>query len=480
MGRPGGVLAWVSDGCQTRSSAAKRVRAFITRSAPAESIVHFAADDSDFKAHLRSGEFGVYVVATVPGAGGSQDGHDEGAQHECAELEHDDGHAGDCEDGDHDGHHDDGEESHHDGARHADARKAGHGGRDDRQRNTDEGEHEHEDDHEHNCAPGCRSLSRLTERELTEAVFRGAGLVVLKSGPNEVPALREASGVHVQGQEQEELVRLIESAFTQPGLLAIGGGVELELEGGAAVGWFGESGDEVAISAHQFGIGEAVVFGFDLAAALPPEVASETFARTVTFAAGESELLPAGMVGVRIRVENRGSLAEYRLVETVAPELQVAHVLDGGKKSASGAVEWTGEVAASEPDTLRYFVRLPTTPGAFDTKTQLFLTSGTSERLVAETSLALVLTGSRASLESSAEAVIGRLPTTGPDGAVRKQLTSALDNLKMNTGSSADSREQAIETLLDAADLAMKLRTVDPTPVRVALDRLLAYWEMKP
>lgn len=409
IGRSANVLAWVSDGCRLDGSDTARVRSFIARSLPAGSFVEFAASSADFRTRLRSGEFGVYAVATVANAGSGGD------------------------------------------------------------ERLDVG-----------SSPACDRFDALNERELTEAVFRGAGLVVLKAVPNEVPELREAAGVHAEGQEQYDVVRLIASAFTEPGLLAVGGGIELELEGSAAVGWFGENGDDVAVSAHPFGLGEAVVFAFDLAAALPPEVASATFARAIGYAAGEAELLPDGVVGVQIRVQNRGGAASYRVVETLDPALDVVRVLDQGASSGSSAIEWRGQLEVDETETLRYFVRLPASPGTFGTTTGLFLRGGASERFAGEAAMPLVLTGDGASLQAAAELAVQRLPAAKADGEIRRRLLTALAGVATNTGTTSKSREDAISALLDAAALSAKLQTVDPAPVRVAIDRLLAYWEMKP
>jgi hypothetical protein len=71
------------------------------------------------------------------------------------------------------------------------------------------------------------------------------------------------------------------------------------------------------------------------------------------------------------------------------------------------------------------------------------------------------------------------LPSHGPDSNVRRDIQTRLASVQARVVSNRADAEENIDDLLEAVESAEKLKTVDPTPMRLALDELIRYWEAR-
>jgi hypothetical protein len=408
------VLAWIANGCR-HDTAAERLKQFVTGAAGPGTIVVFAEDDDEFLRLLRTGVHDVYLLGVLD----EESSH--GGHRSHLELASPSGVGSQCH------------------------------------------------------SSGCSRLSAQTEAELTEAVFRGAGLVVVKDAPSENPELREALGVHFRGGQGKGMVKLSDSAFSAPGTLEVERGVNLDREGARPVGTLR---NKPVLTAYAFGLGEAITFGFDVSSANPAGEAAALLGRALEFATPDTVAEPLGVLAVKIDLENRGDALEYRMVERLDPGLTVVEVLDGGRAKGTSEVEWLGQLEAGENDVLRYLVRLPAAAGSYRSDAELSVIGPDGSEVIYGTyPLTLDLTEGRQELHEAAVAAARALGSSGSTGMVRRRVLALLAEVEANPGLTTADQERAIDDLLGAVEQVRNLRSCDKTGLRYALDRLLGYWE---
>jgi subtilase family serine protease/flagellar hook assembly protein FlgD len=406
------VLAWIANGCR-RDRAAEQLKQFVSEAAGADAIVAFARDDGEFRRLLRTGIYDVYLLGVV-GEG------DQDLWHEW----------------------------------HIDVAGSN-------------------ESWSRCSSSNCSRLSSQTEAELTEAVFRGAGLVVVKDGASENPELREALGVHFRGAQGKGAVYLSDSAFSTAGTLEADRGLRLDPEGALPVGVL--RGKPV-LTAHAFGLGEAITFGFDPSTAYPSSDAAALLGKALVFATSDTVAEPLGVLAVKIDLENRGDALDYRIVERLDPGLAVVEVLDGGKAEGTSEVEWLGRLETTGEDALRYLVRLPAVAGSYQTTAELSVIGPDGIDVYGIYPLTLDLSEGRQELHDMAVAAARGLRNRGSTGMVRRRVLALLSQVAINPGLTTADQERAIDDLLEAVRHVRSLHS-DNTGLRYALDRLLGYWE---
>jgi hypothetical protein len=339
---------------------------------------------------------------------------------------------------------------------------------------------------ERRCSATCAApaipageLAHRTEQELTEAAFRGVGVVVLRDGQAAWPELTEALGLAFQGDEPAGTVDIRSSAVSDAATLTVADGVELKLAAASAIGEFAHD-EGVAAAVHPFGLGAAVAFGFDPSRSEPSSAAARLLASAVAFVAPETALAPRGTVAIGVDVTNEGTDTTTRVREELDPALAVVDVLSGGQRLPSGEIEWQLDQPAGATDRLAYVVRLPPAAGTYRTTTEVASLTPAGVRVDGTYSLELALGRGEPEVLAEAERLALELPAKGPDASNRQKILAALASVRGNPGTSAADRERAIGDLLSAVDDAKALRSVDPTPLRLELGALLAAWEARP
>ena len=84
-----------------------------------------------------------------------------------------------------------------------------------------------------------------------------------------------------------------------------------------------------------------------------------------------------------------------------------------------------------------------------------------------------------AELLDEARSAAVELPASGHDGAVRTRIEQMLARVEERPVLKAADAEANLAELLAAVDEARTLRTFNPVRMRLALDRLIQYWEAR-
>ena len=399
------ILGWVTDGCRAEGEGVAALRAFVEEALPPDATISYAGDADAFRAGLRSGGYGVYLIGVV----GPPDATKAPPPSKAGEA--------------------------------------------------------------------CQRLDTLVEAELTEAVFRGAGLVLVKDHPSENPNVREALGARFVGREQDGRVALEASAFTDGAQLDTKGGVGLASEGAYAIGRW--SGGDLAVTAYPFGVGETIVVGMDPARAAPENIARAFVRGALAFVAPDGAPAPLGTVIVRIDVESLGGQADIRVEERLDARLSLVEIFDGGTEEPEDTIRWLRTVAAGERQAFRYQARLPSSAGRFETSATLTVRDPSGDRSYGTFPFEIVLEQGAAELSAATFALAEALPENGENANLREKILARLSSVAANAGVTTDDRERAIADLLAAVDLLRQVQGVDRAPLRYAISRLLGFWEAR-
>jgi len=338
------------------------------------------------------------------------------------------------------------------------------------------------------CAPGPSvgdvKLDGTTEAELTEAVYRGAGLVVAKAGTDEWPVLREVTGLQWRGREGAGAVCVEDSAIGPAGALWQPGGVALATSEAHPVARFSGACQSkkasTALALRPFGLGAAVTVGFDPSTAAPPTEASALLIGAIAYVTPETAFDPRGVVEVQLLVENQGPATTTRVRETLGSALAVEEILDGGTPYGNSGIEWTRAQNAGGSDLFRYFLRLPGQAGTYETTAEVMDMSAADPVPAGAWSLSVVVPEGEVEVMASAKALASALPTKGAPGAARRSILAALARVEANPGVSPADRERAISDLLGAAESGRSITYSEPNGLRLEIDRILGFWEARP
>ncbi len=322
-------------------------------------------------------------------------------------------------------------------------------------------------------------LPHRAEQELTEAVFRGLGVVVFRDEQAAWPQLVEALGLGFEGNEAGGLVTIRASAVAASSRLSVPDGVDLKIGAASGIGAFDSDGDTAA-AIHGFGTGAAATFGFDLSRAGPAADGARVFAGAVAFLTPEAAPSAGGVLGVGIDVTNERQATSTRVRETLDPALAIVGVLAGGLRLPTGEIEWRFDQTAGETARLAYLVRLPQAAGTYRTTTEVASVGAGGASVYGTYVLDIALSQGEAELAAGAEQLALAISAKGADAANREKILTALAAVRANPGATAADRERAIGDLLAAIENVKALRSVDPAPLRLALDELLAVWEARP
>jgi len=331
------------------------------------------------------------------------------------------------------------------------------------------------------------TLDAGVEAELTEAVYRGTGLVIAKALPEEWPGLREAAGVQWRGKVGDGQVVVAASALGRASTLWVPGGVELAATTASVVGTYGSAAGVrgctsggAAVTLHGFGLGAAVTLGFDPATAGTAAASGALLAGAVAYVTPEAALEPRGVVEVQVRVESQGAPATTRVRASLGSGLGVAGILDGGTALDLARIEWLDAQAAGEASLFRYLVRLPSAPGSYQSVAEVAELTGGGPVVAGSWPVSLQVAQGEAEVLASTRGLAAALSTKGSTGAARRSILAALDRVAARNGTSAADREASVADLLGAAATAAGLPGGEPNALRLALDRALGAWEARP
>ena len=225
---------------------------------------------------------------------------------------------------------------------------------------------------------------------------------------------------------------------------------------------------------------DGVHFGFDLTAGAA-QPATTALQQAVGFVAPTAlPLAPFDMVGVEIDLNNKGTAATLQINENLPTGLDAVFATPDAWISPAGTlIEWSAVLQPQTNDVLRYLARLPDAAGTYTTTTTVLLLGTGGPQTYKTVTLDLAVANSPTTLMTNAQRIAAALPTSGSDANVRKKILADLVSVQLRTVKSRGDAEKNIEDLLDAVGWAEKLKTIDPTQTRLALDELIRYWEAR-
>ncbi len=334
----------------------------------------------------------------------------------------------------------------------------------------------------------CRRTTSF-ERELTELTFSGkAGAVLVLATPRHDRRLDELAGARQSGVVDDRTVSFAAPLAPLAALQLLQSGVRLRPAlGSAAALYTDDDGDgdnkpsEVAATVHGFALGSAITFGFDPSLGAPAISAQLALARAVGWTVPMQPAPEAlGLASIQIDIANLAQSNTTRVRETLGAPLFALQASSPGVIDSGGSlITWQFPLAAGASTALQYFTRLPDKAGTFITSTEVaaLLPSGT--RIFGNYPLPVTVRQSRSDLEQSAQAAVFLLPSKGSDEHIRGQVLANLSSVAARPVGGKASIEQNLNELLEAGDDVKSLRSVDPTPARLALDELIRYWEAR-
>jgi subtilase family serine protease/flagellar hook assembly protein FlgD/Tol biopolymer transport system component len=252
----------------------------------------------------------------------------------------------------------------------------------------------------------------------------------------------------------------------------------LQLDTGPAIpaAWYGSSqSGEVAVATHAFGEGRSVSFGFDPGQATPSTTASEIFQSAMSWVhPSPAEHLPLGVIPVELRVGNLSSPVDVRVREQLAPELSAILT-----EPLSPSLEWTYSLDYGERAFPHYLVRLPDAVGEYVTTTRVEVLLPDGPWLVGSRTFSVEVERTGDALFTEARAVVETVSTEGQDGVFRSAIEDLLNQVQTRPVVTAADAEANLRDLYQAAGISGNLSTVSPVQMRLALDRLIIYWEAR-
>ncbi|WP_257446203.1 CARDB domain-containing protein [Archangium lipolyticum] len=252
-----------------------------------------------------------------------------------------------------------------------------------------------------------------------------------------------------------------------------------EAGGATPAAWYGTArGAEVAVATHTFGNGRIVSFGFDPSLATPSTGASTAFHSALSWVhPTPAELLPLGAVQMELDVRVSSSVTsplDIRVREQLAPQLSVIKT-----EPLAPSLEWTYSLNGGERSMPYYFVRLPDAVGQYETTTWAEVLLPEGPWRIGSRTRYLTVGKTGEDLFSEARDIVETLPSQGPDGVHRTTIENLLNQVQTRPVATAADAEANLRDLYQAAMVTTGLSTVSPVQTRLALDRLIIYWEAR-
>ena len=140
---------------------------------------------------------------------------------------------------------------------------------------------------------------------------------------------------------------------------------------------------------------------------------------------------------------------------------------------------WGFSLAPLDSKTVTLGVTLGDAAGANEVSADLSFLSMGAWTPVASASVMLPVARTAPELLQEAQADLTALSLHGSDAAHRAKALKALAKLNGPGPTNRRDAEKKIEAVLDAIDEVTAIRSVDVTDIRLTLDALLRYWELK-
>ncbi len=207
-------------------------------------------------------------------------------------------------------------------------------------------------------------LANVVQKELREAVYRGAGLVVAGDHDQRNLLLDEPLGIAARGTVNASMVTFTD--LTEPGqslLAAASRSVRVQTDGAETVARFGTG--TPAVTDHRYGDGQAVYVAFDWLAEIGTtdnSVLQRFMQDALAHAHPEAyEVRPGGVLPIRVQLINQGIATGGRVSVALPPGVMVVDAADGIVGEAD--IQWPFHLEEEQVLMFDAWVRIDTTAG---------------------------------------------------------------------------------------------------------------------
>jgi hypothetical protein len=324
---------------------------------------------------------------------------------------------------------------------------------------------------------GARKLSHTAAKELREAVYGGAGLLVDGSHDERNGLLDEALGVAYRGKLSGGApeVLLGSELFEPAELNASGTALRLDLAGGIEQARFAAS-HQPAIVSHVYGEGQALIAGFDLVASLrgsgsAAEWRAALVAMLDRLAPTPETVVAAGAaVPLRTVIQNKGRATRV--------ELRIALPLGAAVLStapAAGVTEsearWLLDLSENGTQTVDLTLRLPAGAASHDLSARVAVVGAGGTQPYGTYPLAVEARGIDQLFSAALDALSVLQPTQQSCRQKGSHARTQLD--RVQAALAEGDHAGAIVSVIDAIDDLLEIRSANVAGARLALDRLL-------
>jgi hypothetical protein len=235
----------------------------------------------------------------------------------------------------------------------------------------------------------------------------------------------------------------------------------------------------VVATLSTFGRGSALTIGFDPERAPSARMTEVIGAWLHAVASGPPlERVPLSIETVDLEAKNVG--ATSRDVRLTATPPQSALVLETTPKAATlSPPSWFLSLGPQERQSVSVSLGLSDDAGANTVLAELATKSDGAYVPYGERTVLLPVSRSASELLADAEAGLSTLALKGADDAHRRKALKALARLPEHSPSNRKQVEDRIDAVLVALGEVSQINSVNTDEVRLTLDALLRYWELR-
>ncbi len=324
----------------------------------------------------------------------------------------------------------------------------------------------------------------VVSEEIREAVYRGDGLIFLKTRQDADPFLDDAFGVKLTGRTtRPDLAADLESS-------PIGNGGELQLSGKAIVAALSAETAETygtvtdkqqvvpVIISNQYGKGRSILYTFDLMNSPDKAQAAALIVNSINHVRPLEHAVKAlDSVPIRIAIHNTAEPVTVKLVEAI-PQSTTADTVVPEGILGDGSITWQRTIASNENMRFGYYLNIPDKASEYELVTELFYDNNGAFVLYGTYPLAVTVSNNSEQLLTGIITDLTNITMAGISDA--EWINEAIDALHQVSDniSSRKEAESNLKLIIKATDEIKKL-SMDVKSIRLKLGELIKIWEKK-
>ena len=247
-----------------------------------------------------------------------------------------------------------------------------------------------------------------------------------------------------------------------------------------------ENKTDVAMAMNTYGMGEAVSLGFDPSYISETTQAQGLILNTLSFVSPNYQympyrLYPSSTQGIQISITNLGVAVGLNITESVPASVGIGQVFNNGTITDS-TILWNYALPVSASATFSYTVTLPQTASSYTFTTGVWYAStgqGSALPLQEYGSYPFTVT---VNIEQKAllKQIISDVEDLKVSRFNKENKEKVLELLnKLQTKQDTIQPQEAVETILDAVDELLEIKSADITQIRLNLDVELRMYEAR-